>query len=166
VNLSARNLLDPRLCADIPALVDAAGIDPARLTLEITESAIIADPERAQAALVALDHAGIAFSMDDFGVGQSSLTYLRDLPFSRMKIDKGFLIGFAQARNAAIVRAAIEIGHSLDLQVTAEGVEDEATWQALQGLGCEIGQGYLFSKPLPPDRLQQWFQESRWAPAR
>jgi EAL domain-containing protein (putative c-di-GMP-specific phosphodiesterase class I) len=101
--------------------------------------------------------------MDDFGIGQSSLTYLKDLPISKMKIDKSFVIGFEEPRNVAIVRSAIDLARNMNLQVTAEGIEDEATYEALRELGCDLGQGYFFSKPLPPEALGDWLKSSRWA---
>jgi EAL domain-containing protein (putative c-di-GMP-specific phosphodiesterase class I) len=133
-----------------------------QLTLEITETAIMADPARAKAVLSELHDAGICLSMDDFGIGQSSLTYLKDLPISRMKIDKSFLMDFDQPRNVAIVRSAIDLARNMELQVTAEGVEHEATYLALCDLGCDVAQGYFFSKPLPVEQLRAWLAESRW----
>jgi diguanylate cyclase (GGDEF)-like protein/PAS domain S-box-containing protein len=162
VNLSARNLHDPSFSSELLRLVRDVGFPLERLTLEITETAIMADPGRAQAVLGRLRDAGIQLSMDDFGIGQSSLTYLKDLPISQMKIDKSFVIGFEQPRNSAIVRSAIDLARNMGLQVTAEGVEDEATCLALRGLGCNLGQGYFFSKPISPDALLAWLRESRW----
>lgn len=162
VNLSARNLLDPQLCAEIPGIAEATGIPLERLVLEITESGVMADPERAKRALRDLSSQGVQFSIDDFGVGQSSLAYLKDLPASKVKIDKSFIIGLTEHRNHAIVRGMIELGHSLGLEVTAEGVEDDATRLALQELGCDLGQGYFFTKPLPAENMTQWMARSSW----
>src|SRR5690606_3349624 len=104
-------------------------------------------------------------SMDDFGMGHSSLTYLKDLPITKMKIDKSFVIGFDQPHNVAIVRSAIDLGRNMNLSVTAEGIEDEATYLALKELHCDLGQGYYFSKPLPVDGLSAWLRDSRWGTA-
>ena len=162
VNLSARNLHDPSFCPALLKALDAIDFPLSRLTLEITETAIMTDPGRAKAALTELHHAGIHLSMDDFGIGESSLAYLKDLPITKMKIDKSFVVGFREPRNAAIVRSAIDLGRNLGLSVTAEGIEDEATYLALRDLGCELGQGYFFSKPLPMEPLVTWLRESPW----
>lgn len=163
VNLSARNLHDPSFCPDLLRLVSEVGFPLSQLTLEITESAIMADPERAKNALEGLNASGIHLSMDDFGIGQSSLTYLKDLPITRMKIDKSFVMQFSEPRNRAIVRSAIDLGRNLGFQVTAEGIEDEHTYAALRDLGCHVGQGYYFGKPMPPDALRAWLASSGWA---
>jgi EAL domain-containing protein (putative c-di-GMP-specific phosphodiesterase class I) len=162
VNLSTRNLLDTALCESIPDMAGNAGVPLDRLTLEITESAIMGDPEQCKRLLDGLHARGVVFSMDDFGIGQSSLSYIKDLPIHKIKIDKSFVMGFKEPRNAAIVHAAIDMGHSLEMQVTAEGVEDEQTLKVLKAFGCDIGQGYFFSKPLPVDKMTGWFRESAW----
>ena len=125
----------------------------------------MADPARAKAVLGELRAAGIQLSMDDFGIGQSSLTYLKDLPITKMKIDKSFVIGFDQPRNVAIVRSAIDLARNMGLDVTAEGIEDESTYEALRQLGCDLGQGYFISKPLSPEALIDWLRASRWSAA-
>ena len=165
VNLSVRNLQNPNLISEITDLARSSRFPLDRLTLEITESAIMVDPERGKSVLNMLHETGIRFSMDDFGIGQSSLGYLKDLPITQLKIDKSFVMGFREPRNAAIVRAALELGHNLGMQVTAEGIEDEATFEALCELGCDTGQGYFFSKALPPDKLSTWLRKSKWKPA-
>lgn len=162
VNLSARNLHDPRFCTGLLEMVSDAGFPLSHLTLEITETAIMADPARAKTVLTKLRDAGIHLSMDDFGIGQSSLTYLKDLPISKMKIDKSFVMNFQEPRNVAIVRSAIDLGRNMGLQVTAEGVEDADTQQSLKDLGCDLAQGYLFSKPLSVEALTSWLGESPW----
>jgi EAL domain-containing protein (putative c-di-GMP-specific phosphodiesterase class I) len=100
--------------------------------------------------------------MDDFGIGQSSLTYLKDLPITKMKIDKSFVMAFDQPRNVSIVRSAIDLARNMGLHVTAEGIEDETTYHALRDLGCDVGQGYFFSKPLGVEALVPWLRESKW----
>ena len=162
VNLSARNLQNANLVAEILGLVHRSGLPLDRLTVEITESAIMVDPVKARDVLLKLHDAGIRFSLDDFGTGQSSLTYLKDLPLNRMKIDKSFVMHFKEPRNAAIVNSAIELGHNLDLNVTAEGVEDEQSYLAIRDKGCDYAQGYYFSKPLAPDQLITWLNDSDW----
>jgi len=162
VNLSARNLHEPGFCAQLLSRVRATGFPLAQLTMEITETAIMADPGRAQAGLKVLRDAGINLSMDDYGVGQSSLTYLKDLPITKMKIDKSFVMDIGEPRNVAIVRSAIDLARHMGLGITAEGVETDAAYQALRDLGCEQGQGRFFSWGLPPDALMAWLHESRW----
>lgn len=165
VNLSARNLHDPSFAGSLLALVKQTAFPRERLTLEITETAIMADPERARAVLGELRAVGIQLSMDDFGIGQSSLTYLKDLPITKMKIDKSFVMGFDQPRNVAIVRSAIDLARNLALNVTAEGIEDASTYEALRELGCDLGQGYFISKPLSPDVLVTWLRQSPFGSA-
>jgi diguanylate cyclase (GGDEF)-like protein/PAS domain S-box-containing protein len=162
VNLSVRNLQDPDLSAEILEIARGSRFPLDRLTVEITESAIMVDPSRAKAVLAELSDAGIRISMDDFGIGQSSLNYLKDLVLHNMKIDKSFVIGFKRERNAAIVRSAVELGHNLGLTVTAEGIEDEEIFEALANLGCDFGQGYFISKPVPVDEITPWLRSSRW----
>lgn len=165
VNLSARNLHDPAFCQQVLELVKQAGFPPTRLTLEVTETAIMDDPARARALLASLTSAGIHVAMDDFGIGHSSLAYLKDLPFDKLKIDKSFIMDFTQPRNAAIVRSAIELARNLGLQVTAEGVEDERAAVVLRDMGCDVGQGYFFSKPLSLENLVPWLRASALRPA-
>jgi diguanylate cyclase (GGDEF)-like protein len=162
VNLSVRNLHHPDLVSEFLDIARSAKFPLDRVTLEITENAIMADPARGKAVLSELHGAGIRFSMDDFGIGQSSLTYLKDLPIAQLKIDKSFVIGFREPRNRAIVQAALELGHSLGMEVTAEGIEDVATCDSLREMGCDIGQGYYISKPLPPDQFLEWCRTSAW----
>jgi len=165
VNLSARNLHEPGFCEQLRSRVGKTGFPFGQLTLEITETAIMADPGRATAGLHELRDAGIQLSMDDYGVGQSSLTYLKDLPITKMKIDKSFVIDFAEPRNAAIVRSAIDLARNMGLGITAEGVEDDHAYRALCDLGCDQGQGMFFSRPLAADALISWLRESRWRAA-
>lgn len=162
VNLSARNLHEPGFSQGLLQLVGSVGFPLSRLTLEVTETAIMTDPVRAKAVLSELHDAGIHLSMDDFGIGQSSLTYLKELPITKMKIDKSFVMDFEQPRNVAVVRSAIDLARNMGLQVTAEGVEQEATFLALKDFGCELAQGYFFSKALPVDGLKRWLGESPW----
>jgi diguanylate cyclase (GGDEF)-like protein/PAS domain S-box-containing protein len=162
VNLSARNLHNPHLGGEILALARSLRFPLERLTLEVTESAIMADPALAKAVLAELEQAGIRLSIDDFGIGQSSFAYLKDLPVSRMKIDKSFVMGFGEPRNAAIVRSAIELAHNLGFQVTAEGVEDEKACRELRQLTCDLAQGYYFARPMPAEQFAAWLKDSRW----
>lgn len=162
INLSARNLLDRMLRAKLLELAKELAVPLDFLTLELTESTIVSDPARAQRVMTDLHHLGVRFTMEDVGTGQRSPTFPKELPISRMKVDKSLVMDFDNARNAAIVREAIELAHKLGMRITAEGVEDEATLTALQALGCDLAQGYLFSKPLPESALLAWLRDSRW----
>ena len=162
VNLSVRNLQQPDIVVEISDMLLSSGVKPECLTLEITESAIMVDPERAKAVLIELHELGIRFAIDDFGIGHSSLGYLKELPVDKLKVDKSFVMDSKSLTNAAIVRATISLAHSLGLTVTAEGVEDDQTFSALKLLGCEQAQGYYMSRPQAVDKLSLWLRESPW----
>ncbi len=157
VNLSTRSLTDTELPAQVGEALRRAGLPPAALTLEITETAVMADLGRSVATLQELRALGVRLSVDDFGTGQSSLAYLKQLPIHEMKIDKAFVLGLADDQgDAAIVRAALSLGHALGLRVVAEGVEDGVTLALLADWGCDLVQGYHVSRPLPPAALEAW----------
>ncbi len=157
VNLSVRNLLDADFPARVATLLADAGTPPDLLTFEITESSVMSDPERSLPVLHRLHEMGIGLSIDDFGTGYSSLAYLRRLPVDEVKIDKVFVLGMGtDLGDLAIVRAIIELGHSLGLRVVAEGVEDELARDLLTGMDCDVAQGYLISRALASDRLDAW----------
>jgi len=159
VNVSMRNLLDPRFPEVLEGLVAASGIVPDRLKLEITESAVMAEPARVLETMNRLRAGGLRFSIDDFGTGYSSLTYLQRLPVEEIKIDRTFVGQLAtDPGSAAIVRATIELGGSLGLDVVAEGVEDSTTWQMLNRLGCSTAQGYFLSRPMPAAEVAAWMR--------
>jgi diguanylate cyclase (GGDEF)-like protein/PAS domain S-box-containing protein len=157
VNLSAYDLRDH----DLPDLIDAAlakyGVPPERLRIEITESSLMANPSRAREILARLRAQGVQVSIDDFGIGYSSLAYLKNLPVDELKIDRSFVGEMAvDAGSRAIVRAIIDLADVLGLRVVAEGVEDEATLMALAALGCDVAQGFYFARALPPADLAEW----------
>ena len=165
VNISMRNLLEPGLPERIAGLLErvpAGSRAAARLlSLEVTESVVMADPERAVERLSQLRRLGIRLSVDDFGTGYSSLAYLSRLPVNEMKIDRSFIIGIADdPSKAAIVRAALDLGHNLRLEVVAEGIEDRRTWDLLFALGCDTAQGYYMAKPMPADTVIPWLVSS------
>ena len=152
VNLSARQLLDPHLSAKVERTLARHGLPPQALELELTETAAMADGERTVRLFSALRTLGVSLAIDDFGSGYSSLSYLKNLPFDKLKIDREFVSQADRRRDSrAICRALIELGRGLDLQVLAEGVETPEEVAALQALGCHIFQGYRFSRPLPAD---------------
>ena len=132
------------------------------LTLEITETTLVRDPELALAILKQLAAIGIAISIDDFGTGYSSLAYLKKMPADELKIDKTFVQDMLNDdSDAAIVRATIDLAHNLGLKVVAEGVETEATAAALRALDCDTLQGFLFSKPLAVNAFESWVLQQR-----
>lgn len=150
INISTRDLDDERLPERVAALLAAAAVPPARLIIEITESGVMAEPRRAIANLVALKATGVRLAIDDFGIGQSSLAYLRELPADELKIDRSFSMSL-DAHSRAILRSAVDMGHALGLHVIAEGVETAEAVEVLRGLGYDAGQGYYFGRPVPAD---------------
>ncbi|WP_305786105.1 putative bifunctional diguanylate cyclase/phosphodiesterase [Symbioplanes lichenis] len=157
VNLSARTLLDPRFPDQARQLLAEHGVPPELVTFEISEPGMLGEIERALPTLYRLKDLGVRLSVDDFGTGASSLSYLRQLPVHEVKIDESFVQGMAtDSGDLAIVRAVIGLSREFGLTVVAEGVESELTLDLLAELGCEIGQGYFFSRPLPVERLNTW----------
>ncbi|HEY3260760.1 MAG TPA: EAL domain-containing protein [Pseudonocardiaceae bacterium] len=157
VNLSVRNLDDGEFPQRVTQALAAHQIPPHLLTFELTESAVMRDPERALPVLRQLHEAGVGLAVDDFGTGYSSLSYLRRLPVDEVKIDKSFVLGMgSDLSDLAVVRAIVDLGHSLSLSVVAEGVEEEAVRHQLTEMGCDVAQGYLFSRPLGERRFEAW----------
>jgi EAL domain-containing protein (putative c-di-GMP-specific phosphodiesterase class I) len=149
VNLSARSLLDRDLPATIERWLEQTGVAPRLLTLEITESMMLADPVRALDTTNRLAAMGVSLSIDDFGTGYSSLAYLRRLPVEEVKIDKSFVLGMTvDDDDATIVRSIIDLAGNLRLRVVAEGVEDGPALAALAALGCDVVQGFFLSRPI------------------
>jgi EAL domain-containing protein (putative c-di-GMP-specific phosphodiesterase class I) len=141
----------------VASLLETWGLPTAALSLEITESAIMAEPQRAARLLEVLAGRGIAIAIDDFGTGYSSLSYLRRLRVSEVKIDRSFVIGLSQEQgDLAIVRAVIDLGHRMNLQVVAEGVEDAKTFDILASAGCDLAQGYHMARPMPAVDFSRW----------
>jgi diguanylate cyclase (GGDEF)-like protein len=160
VNLSARNLLDPELPEQIAALLRHHGIPSQRLTVEVTESAALVDPERAVASLQALRAGGVGVSIDDFGTGNASIEYLATLPASELKIDRSFITDMLEdPRAEAIARSTIDLARNLGLTVVAEGIETDAVMEHLAALGAQTGQGYVISRPLPAEELTEKLTE-------
>lgn len=157
VNESMRNLHDPELPQRLRALLAQYGLAPGDVTIEITESMIMADPQRALQVVTGLSDMGIALSIDDFGTGYSSLSYLKRLPVTELKVDKSFVLDMVRDENdATIVRSTIDLAHNLGLTVVAEGVETEAMWNALSGLDCDVAQGYFVAHPMPAPDFERW----------
>jgi EAL domain-containing protein (putative c-di-GMP-specific phosphodiesterase class I) len=150
VNLSSKSLYDSELVDLVTETLRRWRVDPGYLRLELTETAIMEDPEAALTTLERIHEMGVNLSIDDFGTGYSSLGYLTRLPVDEIKIDREFVTDMrSKSQNAVIVRSTVELGHSLGLQVVAEGVEDRATWELLGLLGCDVGQGYFLGRPGP-----------------
>ncbi|KUL30208.1 putative bifunctional diguanylate cyclase/phosphodiesterase [Actinoplanes awajinensis] len=157
VNLSARTLLDSRFPDLVQELLEEHRVEPGQVTFEISEPGMLSDIERVLPSLYRLRDLGVRLSVDDFGTGASSLGYLRQWPVHEVKIDDTFVQGMAtDTGDLAIVRAVVGLAREFGLTVVAEGVESELTLGLLEEMGCEIGQGYLFSRPLPFERLEAW----------
>ena len=139
-------------------MVEASGLAPPCLELEITENVIIVDPPRALATLTRLNAMGIRLSIDDFGTGYSSLSYLQKLPVHEIKIDQSFIEHLVRDGDE-IVRSTIDLAHSLGLTVVAEGVETRAIWNRLDTLGCDVAQGFYISPALPGDKVTTWLAD-------
>jgi diguanylate cyclase (GGDEF)-like protein len=161
VNVSARNLGQPDFAQRVLEIAAGADVATSRLVLEITETAVFSDLERATSTLAQLSLAGVAISLDDFGQGQTSLGYLSRLHLAELKIDRAFVRDMlTDEAHATIVSSLIGLAHNLGLTVVAEGVEDDATRQALADLGCDEGQGYGLARPMDGQRLAQWLAGS------
>ncbi len=158
VNLSPRTLTDQHFPERVRELLEEYGVPPERLTLEIRESGVLDGTDRPIPTLRRLRDLGIRLSVDDFGTGNSSLAHLRRLPVHEVKVDHRFVQGMAtDPGDLAIVNAVVTLSQQFGLAVVAEGVESELTLELLQDIGCEYGQGFLFSRPLPYERLEAWF---------
>jgi len=162
VNLAVDMLREPELVDIITAHLESTDALPEWLTLEITESAVMADPEHAKETLRRLRRIGVRISIDDFGTGYSSLAYLRDLPVNEVKIDRTFVTKMdSRKQDACIVRSIIDLGHNLGPEVVAEGVEDQTAAERLAALGCDHAQGFHFARPLPPVEFAAWLTAFR-----
>lgn len=164
VNLSTRDLLDPELSQRLAIILGRHGVPARAFCLEITESAIMDDPQRAEAMLNRLSAQGFKLSIDDFGTGYSSLAYLKRLPVDELKIDKSFVMGMESgADDATIVRSTIDLAHNLGLTVVAEGVENAPILERLRALDCDEAQGYHIARPLPAGEFLAWHARSHGA---
>jgi diguanylate cyclase (GGDEF)-like protein/PAS domain S-box-containing protein len=164
VNITPRNLQDPGFPDAVAATLETWGVPPASLMLELTERAIMTDPETAVAACARIVENGVSLSLDDFGTGQSSFAYVASLPVAEIKIDGRFVADLGgDGANVGITRAIVGLGHHLGHSVIAEGVEDAATLARLAELGCDAVQGYHVSRPLAAPALREWLATSSWA---
>ena len=157
INISARNLRDGSLPEQVVEILEQFAVDASRVCLELTETALVSDPSAAEAVLTRLAETGVGISLDDFGRGYTSLSYLGRLPLDELKIDRSFVAGILEhSENDAIVRSVVALGHQLGLRVVAEGVETTEVAQALVTMGCDVLQGYLVSRPIPAAELEAW----------
>jgi diguanylate cyclase (GGDEF)-like protein len=165
VNVSARNLGRAGFAGKVVSLLDQAGVTADRLSIEITETALMIDPTRAAAVLAELDRSGVRLSIDDFGCGQTSLGYLSTLPIHELKIDRSFIADMlVHPAHAAIVSSIVELGHNLGFHVVGEGVETAEVLAGLAASGCDVAQGYHFARPMAPDLLAPWLASGATQP--
>ncbi len=165
VNISAEDIADVRFDTRVAGLLTRHQLPPSLLTLELTESGFIEDPNQALGMLDALAALGVNLSIDDFGTGYSSLSHLARMPANEVKIDRSFVQGLeSDVEYAAVVRSAIDMGHSLGMKVVAEGIETEVAAQLLRAFGCDIAQGYLYARPMPCQALEIWLEGKERTP--
>ena len=167
VNISGKHLTDESLVVDVRTALKDTGITPESLKLEITESAAMDNPEQSIQILHDLKKLGVQLSIDDFGTGYSSLSYLHRLPFDSLKIDRSFVSGVGErGENSKILQTIVSLAKNLRMRIFAEGIETEAQLAILKNLGCDYGQGYLMSKPLPVEQMEKLlYQNHNWLPA-
>jgi diguanylate cyclase (GGDEF)-like protein len=162
VNVSGRQLDDENLIEDVRHALQQSGLDPETLTLEVTETALMRDAEETAKRLVLLKELGVRIAIDDFGTGYSSLAYLRQFPADALKIDRSFIDGIATSKaSAALVNTLVQLGKTLDMETLAEGIEDKAQLKTLQREHCDQGQGFLFSRPLDVDAVEQFLNATQ-----
>ena len=163
VNLSAQDLRDPKLLDRVKSSFTTWGAQPDWIQFELTESALMEDPAGSLATLELLKDLGVELFIDDYGTGYSSLSYLQKLPVDAIKIDQSFVGEMIRSSDSAtIVRSTIDLAHTLELKVVAEGVENRDLWDRLALLGCDVAQGYYVSAPIPSDEMAKWMTESPW----
>jgi diguanylate cyclase (GGDEF)-like protein len=163
VNASAISIIDPEFPDQIAESIKQANVPASLIELEVTESAVMTDPMQAVDCIKRLNALGVQVAIDDFGTGYSTMTYLKQLLVTKIKIDKSFVKDMAVNHNdAVIVRSTVELGHNLGLKVIAEGVEDQLTWDQLKALGCDSAQGYYMGRPVAADAFIEWLRKSPW----
>ena len=161
VNVSGRQLESDDLPGDVQSALVDSGLDPSLLTLELTETVLMRDADSTSRRLRSLKDIGVRIAIDDFGTGYSSLAYLRQFPVDALKIDRSFINGIARSTEArALIHTLVQLGKTLGLDTFAEGIEDEAQLAQLQREQCDHGQGFYYSRPLPPDAVEELFLPS------
>ncbi len=162
INVSVRDLHTGEIVERLADRLRHHGVPASQVQLEITEGALMADPNRVLATLRRLERLGVALSLDDFGTGYSSMQHLRRLPLSEVKIDRSFVLGMAtDPDDEAIVRSITTLAGALGLRVVAEGVENERTWRMLLDAGCDTAQGWFYARPMPAEELSSWLSRYR-----
>lgn len=163
VNLSPSLLTNHDIVDIVSSAVSIWDVRPSSLVLEVTEGAMMMHPKKSLEILHEFHRRGFGVSIDDFGTGYSSLAYLKNLPADEIKIDKSFVMNMANdSKDESIVKAAVDLAHTLDLKIVAEGVEDEKTLDLLANMGCDYAQGFYMAKPMPSDDLITWMVDSKW----
>jgi EAL domain-containing protein (putative c-di-GMP-specific phosphodiesterase class I) len=163
VNVSAVQLEKDRFVQDVADALAESGIEPSSLTIEITETALMRDPEQTAERLRAIKQLGVRLSIDDFGTGYSSLAYLQRFPVDELKIDRSFISQIeSTAQRDALIRTFVQLGQSLEIETIAEGIEQPSQLSHLQAEHCDIGQGFLFARPMAADDCKHFVQ--RWSP--
>lgn len=159
VNVSAKQFSDPDLVSTVRRALQETGVEGSNLCLELTESAAMEEPNRTSRILQELQHLGVRLSIDDFGTGFSSLDQLHRLSFHTLKVDRYFIAHMVgDERNQKIVNTIINLAHNLEMKVVAEGVETAEQLTLLNGMACDCVQGYIFSRPLGPEKLERWME--------
>jgi EAL domain-containing protein (putative c-di-GMP-specific phosphodiesterase class I) len=161
VNLSARQFVQADLVDQVATILSETGLDPTGLEIEITESVLMDQSETGIRTLGRLRELGVRLVLDDFGTGYSSLSYLKHLPLDTIKIDRTFVAGLADVTDRSIVEAVVALARGLRIGVVAEGIETETQRRLLHAIGCDVGQGYLFSRPLPADEAERLISRRR-----
>lgn len=165
INVSGRQLDDKHLVGDVAAALKAAGLDPAAVTLEITETTLMRDAEDAARKLTALKALGVRIAIDDFGTGYSSLAYLRQFPVDALKIDRSFISGIAASGDSkALIHTLVQLGKALGLETLGEGIEEHSQLRHLQDEHCDSGQGFLLGRPVEPAAIAELLDSSSPAP--
>lgn len=164
VNVSARQMDADSILDDVQHALSLSGLPPGDLTVEITETCLMANTKNAQTRLSALKALGVRIAIDDFGTGYSSLAYLQQFPVDSLKIDRSFISGMAQSPEGdALLHTLMQLGKALNLETLAEGIEESDQLTQLQVEECDVGQGFLFARPLPADEVETFFAQSEEA---
>ena len=157
VNVATRTLLNESFPQEVAGLLAEYDVDPRLLCIEVTETSVMQDATKSAQTLKALHSLGVRLSIDDYGTGYASMVYLKDLPIDELKIDRSFVMDMMHDRQQLVLtQSVIELGHNLGLSVVAEGVEDLAVGRALRDSGCDVAQGYFYSRPVPPEEILDW----------
>lgn len=163
VNLSPSLLTNRDIIEVVANAASIWSVNPANLILEVTEGAMMRNPQKSLEILNEFHQLGFRISIDDFGTGYSSLAYLKDFPADEIKIDKSFVMNMANdKKDESIVKAAVDLGHTLGLKIVAEGIEDQTTFNLLAAMGCDYAQGFYMATPMPCEEVMQWMKESDW----